>query len=78
MEQQDKTRQLIKLLQEFKTETINGAVIFHMNKQTRQVESISPLLQFESTQDMFNQLSRVRDTIQHFLNELVDKGLCHN
>jgi hypothetical protein len=71
-------QKLIKVLEEFAPDTANGCVIFHMHKETKQIKSISPLVQVTSIEELYNQLSQCRDAIHHFLNDLVNKGLHKN
>lgn len=72
---EDTLTQLIKILGEFKPETLNGAVILHLDKDTKQLKSISPLCPVESVDELYRMLSDARDGIQSFLNDLVDKGI---
>lgn len=69
---------IIKALNEFSPDSLNGAVIIHMDKKTKEIKSISPLLSASSIDELYNQLSDTRDAIQHFLNDLVNKGLHKN
>lgn len=70
--------ELIKLLKEYKPETINECIIVHLDKETEQVQSISPLVKARSMDELFTKLSNTRDAIQGFLNELVNKKLIDN
>jgi hypothetical protein len=72
------TENLIKAIQETFPETLNGAVIFHLDKETKNLKSITPICPVESVQELYIQLSNCRDAIHHFLNDLVNKGLAKN
>jgi hypothetical protein len=74
----DKLETLIKALQDFAPDTLNGAVIFHMDKTTKSIIKISPVTPNADLQELFYQLATVRDGIQYFLNDLVDRGLAKN
>jgi hypothetical protein len=72
------SKEFLEALRKFNPDFLNGAVIFHMDKETKQVKSISPICPVNSVEELYMQLSHCRDGIQHFLNDLVDKGLAKN
>lgn len=73
-----KSNQLVNALSEFNPEFLNGAVVFHMDKETKELKSISPVCPVSSVDELYKQLSQVRDGIQHFLNDLLNKGIYKN
>lgn len=74
----DKMTELIRLLEKWNLETLNCCVIVHMDKETKRVKSISPLLQATTVKEIYTQLSETRDAIQGFLNDLISKNLVDN
>lgn len=64
------------LIKEVKKTGNDGAVMYRL--EDGKVTHISPLVQAETVQELYNQLSDVRDAIADFLNELVDRGLPKN
>lgn len=64
------------LIKEIQKSGNDGAVMYKL--KDGKVTHISPLVQAETVQELYNQLSDVRDAIAIFLNDLVDKGLPKN
>lgn len=55
----------------------DGAVMFKLNAEGR-VETISPLVKATDLETMLNQLGDVRNAIDAFIKEVVDKNLPKN
>lgn len=71
-------KELIDVLTRWDPERLNACIILHFDKETKRLQSISPMLNVTSIQELFNQLSDARDAIQGFLNDLMNKNLIHN
>lgn len=72
------TEKLIEELNKFDESHRNGAVILHFDKETNELKSISPLLPVKSIDELYDSLKHAREAINHFLNDLVNKGLHKN
>ncbi len=68
-------KELIRILKEMNPDTLNMCVIMHFDKETKELKSISPVVQATSIDELYNQLYSTREAISHFLNDLIDKGL---
>lgn len=78
MAQDEKLKELIWLLQRWDESKLNACIILHFNKETKRLETISPLLQVDSIQELFEQMLCARDAIQGFLDDLMNKKLVKN
>jgi hypothetical protein len=72
----NESENLIRAMNEFSPNTLNGAVIFHIDKDTKKVISISPIIPVENSKDLFEYLSDCRNAIDHLLNKI--SGLSKN
>lgn len=68
--------ELEKLVEAVKATGNDGAVMYKLNDG--KVTHISPLVQVQSVQELYDQLSSVETAIHSFLNDLINKGLCKN
>lgn len=67
--------EIIKAINAHFPDTLNGAVLLHMDKETHEPKTISPLMPVENIEDLYMKLAGMRDAIQVFLNDMVNKGL---
>jgi len=65
-------------LDEINPKHLNGCITLHFNKESKELESISPMLPATSIQELINQLQSARNAIDHLLKDLVDKNLPKN
>ncbi len=72
------TAELIRAINAFAPNTLNGAVLFHMDKETGKLKTISPIVPVTSTAELYERLRSCRDGITSFLNTMVDRGLAKN
>lgn len=77
-EQSKKSEKVVKALTEFAPETLNGAVIFHLDKQTKEVKSFSPIMPADSIPEMYQQLAAVKVGIESLMSQLVKGALPNN
>lgn len=78
MEQNTRMADLIKVLQAWDKDRFQGCIILHFNKDTKKLESMSPMVQVDSVQQLFDTMLDARNCIQSFLDDLMNKGLAHN
>lgn len=78
MNQEQKFKELIEVLTRWDESHINGCIILHFNKETKRLESISPMLQVGSIAELMEQMLHARDAIQGLLDDLMNKGLAKN
>jgi len=71
-------KELIRVLDKMNPEHINGCVILHFDKETKELKSISPMLNVTSIKELYGQLNQAKHAIHHFLNDLTNKGLHKN
>lgn len=65
------------LIKEIEKQGSDGAILYKLKADGR-VSTISPCVKATNIDEMYNQLSNVRDAIQQFLQELIDKKIKQN
>lgn len=66
--------ELIKAIQDSGND---GAILFKLNDKN-EITHISPILRVDNITDMVKQLEMVRNAVEHFMHEIVDKQLPKN
>jgi len=65
---------MVALLDTFRSDTANGALIICHDKETGRVKSISPLLKAENVQDIYIRMSEIKHIIEVYLEDLVEQS----
>lgn len=71
-------QQIEQLIKELKASGHDGAVLYKLDESRTSVTHITPMVQTDNLQGLYDQLSDVKNAIQAFLNDLIDKSLAKN